>query len=273
MIAIKKDLDSLLQGQNAQPHSLLGMHPVTHEGRRGVVVRAFLQDSRACAVVDYQAQPEVRHPMTKVHDMGFYETFIPDRPEVFRYRLQVEKSNGEFRQFYDPYSFLPTLTDQDLYLFNEGTEQRVYQKLGAHLREINGVRGVSFAVWAPNAIRVSVVGEFNRWDGRYLPMRPLGKSGVWEIFVPGLEAGLMYKYEIVPRTGARPGDWIYVTGTLGGSQLGHHWRFTPRLAEGVWLAAGRRWSRRRTTPRPSGMSPTIHGATNSGWRGARKPTG
>jgi len=232
MIAIKKDLDSLLQGQNAQPHSLLGMHPVTHEGRRGVVVRAFLQDSRACAVVDYQAQPEVRHPMTKVHDMGFYETFIPDRPEVFRYRLQVEKSNGEFRQFYDPYSFLPTLTDQDLYLFNEGTEQRVYQKLGAHLREINGVRGVSFAVWAPNAIRVSVVGEFNRWDGRYLPMRPLGKSGVWEIFVPGLEAGLMYKYEIVPRTGAM---------RLKTDPYGSYFEAPPNNASTIWDVSNYSW--------------------------------
>src|SRR5712671_3252641 len=122
MFATKKDFDSLLSGQNAQPHSLLGMHPFTHEGRRGVVVRAFLQDSRSCTVVDYQQKPEVRYTMEKVHDMGFYETFIPDRTEVFRYRLSVEKNNGEFRQFYDPYSFLPILSDQDLHLFNEGTE-------------------------------------------------------------------------------------------------------------------------------------------------------
>ena len=133
MIATKKCLDSLLHGQQAQPHSLLGMHPITHQGRRGLVVRAFLQDSRTCEVVDYQHTPEVRYPMTQISDLGCFETFIPHRPDVFRYRLRVEKNNGEIRQFYDPYSFLPTLSDQDLYLFNEGTEHRVYQKLGARL--------------------------------------------------------------------------------------------------------------------------------------------
>ena len=202
MIAAKKDWDSLLHGQNAQPHHLLGMHPLTQQGRRGVVVRAFLQDGRACDLVDSQHAPEARYPMTKINDLGCFEIFVPDRPEVFPYRLRVEKNNGEIRQFYDPYSFLPTLTHQDLYLFNEGTEHRIYQKLGAHLREINGVKGVSFAVWAPNARRVSVVGDFNRWDGRFFPMRSLGNSGVWEIFIPGLETGLLYKYEILPHKGA-----------------------------------------------------------------------
>ena len=83
MIATKKELDSLLQGQNAQPHRLLGMHPLTHQGRRGLVVRAFLQDGRACEVVDYQHEPELRYPMEKIHALGLFETFIPDRTEVF----------------------------------------------------------------------------------------------------------------------------------------------------------------------------------------------
>src|SRR5438876_7321683 len=186
MIATRKEIEALLNGQHGQPQSLLGMQPITHEGRHGLVVRAFVQDARSCDVVDYQNGLERRYPMEQIEAPGFFETFIDERTEVFRYRLRVEKANGEIRQFYDPYSVLPTLSDQDLYLFNEGTEHRVYQKLGAHPREVNGVYGVSFAVWAPNALRVSVVGGFCQWDGRYFPMRLLGKSGVWEIFIPGL---------------------------------------------------------------------------------------
>ena len=91
--------------------------------------------------------------------------------------------------------------ESDLYLFNEGTERRIFEKLGSRIRVINGVPGVSFAVWAPNAKRVSVVGSFNRWDGRYHPMRNLGTSGVWELFIPGLRDGEMYKYEIVGSEG------------------------------------------------------------------------
>ena len=174
MIATRKELDEFLKGQHGQPHALLGMHPVTHNGQRGLVVRAFVQDAKTCEVVDDRAKPEKRYPMEKLDPLGFFETFIADQAEVFRYRLRVEKGSGDIRQFFDPYNFPPTLSQQDLYLFNEGTEHRVYQKLGAHVREFEGVKGVSFAVWAPNAARVSVVGEFNSWDGRFHPMRLLG---------------------------------------------------------------------------------------------------
>lgn len=134
--------------------------------------------------------------MDRLHDSGFYEVFLPKRKQVFRYRLRATLENGETHEIHDAYSFLPTLGDQDLYLFNEGNEHRLYNKLGAHLRRINEVPGVSFAVWAPNAKRVSVVGNFNGWDGRYHPMRPLGASGVWELFLPGLGAGELYKFEV-----------------------------------------------------------------------------
>lgn len=120
---------------------------------------------------------------------------------MFSYRLRVERTNGEISQFYDPYAFLPTLSDLDTYLFNEGTHCRIYEKLGAHFRTIDGVSGVAFAVWAPSAQRVSIVGDFNRWDGRYHPMRFLGSSGVWEIFIPGLEEGAHYKYELLGADG------------------------------------------------------------------------
>src|SRR5206468_4717743 len=132
MIATQQELEALLNGQHGQPHSLLGMHPITHEGRRGLVARAFVQDARSCEVVDCQNEPGRRYPMEKLEALGFFETFIDERTEVFRYRLRVEKSNGEIRQFYDPYSFLPTLSDQDLYLFNEGTDRKSTRLNSSH---------------------------------------------------------------------------------------------------------------------------------------------
>ncbi len=232
MLAERKELDALLRGQHGHPHGLLGMHPANHQGKRGLVVRAFLQQVKSCEVVDCQHDPEHRYPLERLDPAGFFEGFIPDRAEVFRYRLRVEKSNSEIRQFYDPYSFLPTLSQQDLYLFNEGTEHRVYQKLGAHVRVVDGVPGVSFAVWAPNAMRVSVVGDFNHWDGRYFPMRPLGNSGVWEIFIPGLQQGLLYKYEIVPKRGAM---------RLKTDPYGAFFEGPPNNASIVWDVAAYQW--------------------------------
>jgi 1,4-alpha-glucan branching enzyme len=120
---------------------------------------------------------------------GLFEVFIPKHPDVRVYELRATSAAGRVRQFRDPYCFLPTLGDQDLYLFNEGNEHRIYNKLGSHLRDLGGVKGTAFAVWAPSAARVSVVGDFNGWDGRYHTMRSLGASGVWEIFIPGLERG------------------------------------------------------------------------------------
>ncbi len=232
MIVTRKELDDLLGGRQGQPHAVLGMHPITHNGQRGLVVRALIQDAKTCAVVDGRTEPEKRQAMEKLDPAGFFETFIPEATEVFRYRLRVEKGNGEIRQFFDPYGFLPTLSQQDQYLINEGTEHRVYQKLGAHLRELDGVRGVSFAVWAPNASRVSVVGDFNRWDGRYFPMRALGNSGIWEIFIPGLEEGLLYKYEIVPRQGAM---------RLKTDPYGSYFEGPPNNASVVWDVDQYQW--------------------------------
>ncbi|MEW6001607.1 MAG: 1,4-alpha-glucan branching protein GlgB, partial [Nitrospirota bacterium] len=124
------------------------------------------------------------------------EVLIGDRKEVFPYRISVKSFDGRKSEFYEPYSFLPVLTDFDLHLMGEGSHYRQYEKLGAHLMEIKGIKGVHFAVWAPNAKRVSVIGNFNKWDGRRHPMRVLGPSGIWEIFIPGLKEGELYKFEI-----------------------------------------------------------------------------
>jgi 1,4-alpha-glucan branching enzyme len=130
------------------------MHPVTHKRVRGVVARAFVRDAVACEVVEIGVQPAIAHPMTLIAREGMFEGFIPKHTDVFRYQLRAAYANGEFRQFFDPYSFLPTLGPQDLYLFNEGNEHRIYEKLGAHVRNLGGATGVSFAVWAPAAARV-----------------------------------------------------------------------------------------------------------------------
>ncbi len=173
------------------------MRPFKKGRSKGILVRAFIRDAKACEVVDLADKTAPAIEMTLLAPEGFFEVLIPGREDVFHYQLRATLHSGEIHQFFDPYSFLPTLSEQDLYLFNQGNEHRIYEKLGAHLRVIDGVPGVSFAVWAPSAARVSVVGNFNHWDGRYYPMRPLGCSGVWELFIPGIGEGELYKYEIL----------------------------------------------------------------------------
>lgn len=185
------DADQILDAIHPHPHKYLGMHQVDNH----LVVRAFVQHVVECSVVDVET--DKRYPLKKVHESGLFEGKITGKKECFRYRLRTCTADGEVRQFYDPYSFLPTLNAEDVYLFNEGTNHRAYRFLGSHRRYVDGVHGIAFAVWAPSAKRVSLVGDFNRWDGRYYPMRPMGSSGVWEIFIPGMEVGLKYKYEMI----------------------------------------------------------------------------
>jgi 1,4-alpha-glucan branching enzyme len=202
VITTQAELDSITKVKCAQPHAILGMHPhKTKDGKKCLLVRAYLDDALSCEVVDVADPERGRYPLKKISKDGFFEGLIEDRDAVFRYRLRIERFNGEIRQFFDPYRFLPTISDDDLYLISEGTDTRVHHKMGAHLREVDGVSGVSFAVWAPNARRVSVVGDFNHWDGRYHPMRRIGNSGVWELFIPGLESGMKYKYELASSHG------------------------------------------------------------------------
>lgn len=166
------------------------------------MVRAFLREVESCEVVFlHEDGRETRRTLEKIHPDGVFERWMPEEETSGHYRLRAVQYNREIRQFYDPYAFSCTLSEQDLYLFNEGNELRLYEKLGAHPRQVDGVPGVSFSVWAPNARRVSVVGGFNHWDGRYHPMRILGNSGVWEIFIPGIELGEKYKFEILGRDG------------------------------------------------------------------------
>ncbi|TAG28774.1 MAG: 1,4-alpha-glucan branching enzyme, partial [Verrucomicrobia bacterium] len=210
MLLTPEEIARFSQATCAQPHGLLGMHKAKSGRSSGLVVRAFLRDALACEVIDLE-NDGASHAMERISTDGLFEVFLPRRKTHFIYQLRVTRNNGELRQFHDPYRFLPTLGDQDLYLFNEGNEHRIYEKLGAHLRVVDGVAGVAFAVWAPAAARVSVVGNFNYWDGRYHPMRPLGASGVWELFIPGLGEGELYKFEL--RT--PPGNLLIKTDPYG----------------------------------------------------------
>ncbi len=171
------------------------MHLCKVDKKEGVVVRVFLDDAKSCEVLDVSKPKGKYHPLEHLTEDGFYEGFIPAK-SLFKYSLRIKRYNGEVREFYDPYSFLPSISEEDVYLFNEGNLHYAHKVMGAHVRTLDGVKGVSFSVWAPNADRVSVVGDFNHWNGRYHPMRSLGASGIWELFVPGLEVGVKYKFEI-----------------------------------------------------------------------------
>ncbi|HEV7924463.1 MAG TPA: 1,4-alpha-glucan branching protein GlgB [Verrucomicrobiae bacterium] len=199
MILTNQEADSLLEVRHSSPHTLLGMHALG-DGT-GLVVRALHPHA-----VEIEAVPvhEKSKPSVKLKQVkpGLFEGITKEAKSVYAYDLFITLDNGTKIQTRDPYSFLPTLGDTDLYLFGQGNEHRIYEKLGAQLRTIDSVEGTSFAVWAPTAQRVSVVGEFNQWDGRQHPMRMLGGSGVWELFIPGLRQGTLYKFEVRTPTGA-----------------------------------------------------------------------
>ena len=183
------ELARLLSGRDPNPHAVLGAHPV--EG--GVVVRALHPDAiRADLLLGDETQP-----MSPAGAPGVFTVSLPRRSLPLRYRFRFHFTGGASWEQEDPYRFLPSIGDIDVYLISEGTHRNLWQALGAHPRQLDGVDGVGFAVWAPNAQGVSVVGDFCRWDHRRLPMRLLGASGVFELFVPGISAGALYKYRIV----------------------------------------------------------------------------
>ena len=194
MILTTDELKSLVAAQHRSPHQLLGMHPLGNGS--GVVVRAIQPGAQKVEVIPTHEKDKPRFELKRIHDFGIFEGTTKGAKSVYAYDLAVTYDGGFAKQGRDAYSFLPTLGEVDVYLFGQGNELRIYDKLGAKLRTIDGVRGVSFAVWAPNAQRVSVVGPFNHWDGRVNPMRNLGPSGIWELFIPDLGEGTLYKYEI-----------------------------------------------------------------------------
>ncbi len=185
--SIEPDIALLAARDHHEPHRVLGAHPVAD----GVAVRVWRPGARTVRVVpDGGAPIELPHRAS-----GLFEAVVPGARSLPRYEVEVELGDAITRAR-DPYSFLPTLGELDLHLVGEGSHQGLWERLGAHPREIDGARGVAFTVWAPSARSVSVVGDWNGWDGRVHPMRTLGASGIWELFVPGVDEGARYKFEI-----------------------------------------------------------------------------
>ena len=192
-------LNRVLYTHHHDPFEVLGAHVVKAKSTRLVSIRAFLPYAEKAWAITADG---VEQPFERLEGADFFEAQFPGAQEVVPYEIRVVDKDGQTRQGRDPYSFLPVLGDLDLQLFNEGNHFRTYEKLGAHIIEHGGATGVVFAVWAPNAERVSVIGDFNRWDGRAHPMRQRGSSGIWELFIPDLSEETAYKYEVKATSGA-----------------------------------------------------------------------
>jgi 1,4-alpha-glucan branching enzyme len=202
-------LDTVAAGAADDPFAVLGAHSTTHNGRPSIVIRTMQPSAGSVDVLI----GDDAVPMTRRHRDGLFEAVVDAEgraPRDLFYRLRVHEGH-EVRELIDPYRFGQVLTDFDLHLFSEGTHYRAWEKLGSRRATVEGLTGVHFAVWAPNAQRVSVIGDFNRWDGRVNPMRKLVPSGVWELFIPELRDGACYKYEI--RTSA--GQLLHKTDPYG----------------------------------------------------------
>jgi 1,4-alpha-glucan branching enzyme len=170
----------------ADPHAYLGAHAVSG----GVMVRAYRPDAESIRVLPMGVE------LDQQDRDGVFEGVVEGAELPLEYELEVSYPAGDSFLLRDPYSFLPTLGELDVHLAGEGQHADLYARLGAHQRVVEGIAGVSFAVWAPNARSVSVVGDFNGWDGRLHPLRSLGVSGIWEIFIPDLRSGTKYKFEL-----------------------------------------------------------------------------
>jgi len=221
---------ALVEARHGQPFDVLGPHVEEKKGKRVVFVRSFQPEAERLTVVDEKGKKLAEGK--KIDEAGLFEAELGERDPGLRYRLKLENAGGSW-EIDDPYSFGPQLSEYDLHLLREGTHYKMWEKIGAHPMEVNGVKGVSFSVWAPTARRVSVVGDFNGWDGRRHPMRKHDSNGVWELFVPGLKEGQNYKYELLPSNGE-----IYL---LKVDPLAFQVEMPPKTAGKVFELSGYEW--------------------------------
>ena len=191
------EVDRFVGGEHSDPFRVLGPHRVGD----GLEIRVFRPDARRIDIVLDQ-HPEEPIAAQKIQQDGFFCATVRNATRDLPYHIRVTAWDGSHYLTRDPYQYGPIMGEVDLHLFAEGQHWKIYDKFGAHLRTIGDATGVYFAVWAPNAQRVSVVGDFNGWDGRVNPMRKLIGSGVWELFLPGIKQGAHYKFEIRAQTGA-----------------------------------------------------------------------
>lgn len=187
-------IEAVVYSEEDNPHSLLGPHST----EEGILIQTFIPTAVSVSVVLDKTKD--KYPMELEDEAGFFAALLPGK-SIPEYTYEVTFDNGLTEEFKDPYCFKPQISEKDTKKFNSGICYDIYEKLGAHPVEIDGVKGVSFAVWAPNAMRVSVVGDFNLWDGRRHQMRRLWDSGIFELFIPGIEKGQLYKYEIKAKGG------------------------------------------------------------------------
>jgi len=202
-MVLREHIELFIKAELWNSYELLGPHQTSVEGKQTLSVLAFVPDARETRFIsDVSGSRPIQ--MNRVHEAGLFEAVLPKPNGTSRYRLQVTDSEGTVTVRHDPYAFQPLLTDLELHLFAEGRLYKAYDTLGAHVRTVDGVSGVHFVVWAPNAQRVSVVGEFNRWDGRCHQMTNRGATGLWELFIPDLSEGTLYKYELRARNQKAP---------------------------------------------------------------------
>lgn len=235
------DVDAVLRAEHRDPFAFLGMHPSWYEGP--MVVRAFLPWARGGTVLDAVSGEPVGR-LERIRDEGFFAAVVQGRKEWFAYRLRLVSDAGEV-DIDDPYRFPPILDDGDVHLLAEGSHLRSWQKLGAHPLTVQGVDGVAFTVWAPHAGRVAVIGDFNDWDGRRHGMRLRHECGVWEIFIPGLRTGHLYKFEIKAQDGRKLPDKsdpvAFATEKRPGSASIICGLRSYTWADGDWMAARQRF--------------------------------
>lgn len=192
-------LQKIIDFDHYDPFDVLGYHEIISGGEKASSIRAFIPSAKTVSVINLQTGQE--NPMELIHPDGFYIYIDKSSAAFFPYELKITYNNEYTQTTRDPYSFLPVISDFDRHLFNEGSHQEMFEKLGAHIMKIDGVAGVHFAVWAPNARSASVTGDFNGWDTRRCQMRVLGHSGIWEIFIPGISEGDIYKFAIKTHEG------------------------------------------------------------------------
>lgn len=188
------EVDALVQGIHNNPHHILGMHECIDD----LYINTYLPGAKVVNAIEVSTKK--KYTLVSERVPGFFSVVIKDK-KPFEYKLNVRFDNGDEVTYFDPYVFEPVIDPIDISLFNEGKHYSIYEKMGAHPMTVDGVEGVLFAVWAPNADRVSVVGNFNNWDGRRHPMRKLDYSGIYELFIPGKLVGEIYKYEIKAKSG------------------------------------------------------------------------
>lgn len=236
------------------------MHPLGDGS--GVVARAFLPGARRVEVVPAADSAFPQFILEPLQDSQIFEGVNRQHATVYSYDLRVTWSDGTVTQGRDAYSFWPTVGETDQYLFNQGNHQQLGNVLGAHLRVLDGIAGTAFAVWAPNARRISVVGNFNQWDGRRHAMRLLGSSGIWEIFIPGVGEGALYQYEILDAGGRM---------ALHTDPFGTHFELPPKHAAVVWNNrkfqwTDQEWMRRRREGDPLKSPMSIYEVHLGSWK-------